>query len=189
MATSITVPSAPAPTEVSATSNPSRLPAKTVSPPCRSLKRVGAAMRRLRAMACSHGANIRPTAVTATTTPIALVSHSMRSNRMPTAISTTTAIATGMLPIHSRRTTCQSTLPPRWWMATAANLVSGANHRSVATAVAGAMPKNRMRMGVISAPPPTPVSPTTHPVTAPAMTNDPSIILRTPRRRGQVRDR
>ena len=189
MATNITVPSAPAPTEVSATSSPSRLPPATVSPPCRSLKRAGAAMRRLRAMVCSHGATTRPTAVTPTTTPIAFVSHSMRSSRMPAAMSTTTAMATGILPNHSRRTTCQSTFPPRWWIATAANFVSGANHRSVATAVAGEMPKNRIRIGVMSAPPPTPVSPTTHPVTAPAMTNDPSIIPRTPHRQGQARGR
>jgi hypothetical protein len=51
----------------------------------------------------------------------------------------------------------------------ATSLVMAANHRSVATAVCGEMPKISSRIGVISAPPPTPVSPTIRPVQAPAI--------------------
>jgi hypothetical protein len=48
------------------------------------------------------------------------------------------------------------------------SLVMTANHKSVAMAVVGATPKKSRRMGVIKTPPPTPVSLTTKPVSAPA---------------------
>ena len=47
-------------------------------------------------------------------------------------------------------------------------LVMAANHRSVPTARAGLMPKKRIRIGAISEPPPTPVSPTRKLTKAPA---------------------
>jgi hypothetical protein len=50
-----------------------------------------------------------------------------------------------------------------------------ANQRSVPTAVTGAMPKTRRRIGVIKAPPPTPVRPTINPVRKPATINMASI--------------
>src|SRR3546814_8670259 len=43
-----------------------------------------------------------------------------------------------------------------------------AYRRSVPTAIAGLMPQNRIRIGVISEPPPTPVAPTAVPTTRPA---------------------
>ena len=51
-----------------------------------------------------------------------------------------------------------------------ASLVMAANQRSVPTAVNGAVPNTISRIGVINAPPPTPVMPTTKPVSAPAAT-------------------
>src|SRR5258708_2614572 len=48
-------------------------------------------------------------------------------------------------------------------------LVAPANRRSVPTAVAGETPNNRTRIGVISEPPPTPVTPTSAPTMKPAM--------------------
>src|SRR5512137_1536821 len=56
-------------------------------------------------------------------------------------------------------------------------LVTEANSRSVPTASPGATPKSITRIGVISAPPPMPVSPTTKPTPAPArLYSQPSII-------------
>src|SRR5690606_26178366 len=61
-------------------------------------------------------------------------------------------------------------------MPAAASLVMAANQRSVAMAVVGDTPKKSRSIGVINAPPPTPVSPTTKPVKAPAAVYAPSIM-------------
>src|SRR4051794_13873624 len=73
-----------------------------------------------------------------------------------------------MLPSHRRRKTCQSTLPLCWWIEPPTSLVAAANHRSVPTAEAGAIPNSSTRIGVISEPPPTPVRPTMTPTPKPA---------------------
>ena len=54
-------------------------------------------------------------------------------------------------------------------------LVRAANQRSVPTAAAGATPNSSTRIGVISAPPPTPVMPTIAPTPKPASVFRPSI--------------
>lgn len=86
------------------------------------------------------------------------------------------ATAAGRLPGHSRRSTCQPTLPRDWCRAPPAILVMAANHRSVPTAAAGATPNSKTRMGVISEPPPTPVSPTSGPTAKPATALCSSIV-------------
>ena len=53
----------------------------------------------------------------------------------------------------------------------AASLVRAAKHRSVAMAVSGAMENPSISTGVMSAPPPTPVKPTSVPVRAPTSTS------------------
>ena len=88
------------------------------------------------------------------------------AGRLP--IHTSVNAAAGKLPSHRRLTIGQSIIPLRTCRPVTAIFVIAANHRSVPTAVSGAVPKVSTRIGVISAPPPTPVIPTTKPVSAPA---------------------
>ena len=132
--------------------------------------------RRSRASERNFGESNKPNTVMSTTTPTDLVSHCMLPTLFPNATRATTTMATGKLPIHSLRTTCQSTPAPRLCTCMAAILVMAANQRSVAIAVCGAIPNNNNKIGVISAPPPTPVKPTTNPVKAPAKANGASIM-------------
>jgi len=76
-----------------------------------------------------------------------------------------------MLPAHSWPTTFQGTRRWRARLTVPPILVKAANSKSVPTAMWGLMPKKKMRMGVISEPPPTPVSPTIRPTAKPAKTN------------------
>jgi hypothetical protein len=75
--------------------------------------------------------------------------------------------AAGMLPLASRRVMRQSTCPLRACTTVPPALVMAAYSRSVPTAVAGWMPNRSTSNGVISEPPPTPVSPTMAPTTKP----------------------
>src|SRR3990167_10115369 len=67
----------------------------------------------------------------------------------------------------SRPNTFQSTVPRRPCTQPPTVLVSEAYSRSVPTAVAGDTPKNSTSSGVISDPPPTPVTPTISPTRKP----------------------
>ena len=75
--------------------------------------------------------------------------------------------AAGRLPRLSRPTTFQSTVPRRPCTQPPSVLVSEAYSRSVPTAVAGETPNNSTSNGVISDPPPTPVTPTISPTRKP----------------------
>src|SRR3546814_9036258 len=75
----------------------------------------------------------------------------------------------GMLPENRRRSTCQSTVPRLPCTQPPKILVIAANQRSVPTAVCGEMPNSITMIGVISAPPPTPVRPTSVPTPKPAI--------------------
>ena len=81
------------------------------------------------------------------------------------------AMDAGTLPKAMRRTICQSTVPCLPWNTTPTPLVRDANNRSVPMATAAGTLSPMIRMGVIKAPPPTPVAPTTMPTNKPAREN------------------
>ena len=127
-------------------------------------------MRNRRPASFSRRCSKMPTAVN--TTAPAMTSFRLSSARLSMGWKcshTSAAAEAGKLPAHKRRTTPQSMSPWWLWMRVAAIFVSAANQRSVPTAVMGAMPNTSNSSGVMSAPPPTPVSPTRVPVTKPAM--------------------
>ena len=86
------------------------------------------------------------------------------------AMNTTVRTAAGRLPSHNRPAILQSMIRSRTCRPETTTFVIAANHTSVPTAVSGCTPNANNRMGVIRAPPPTPVRPTTKPVAAPAVT-------------------
>src|SRR3989442_1463253 len=77
------------------------------------------------------------------------------------------AIDAGRLPAASLVTIFQFTLPRAPCAATPAILVSDAKTRSVPIAMPSGTLKRKTSVGVISEPPPTPVSPTISPTTRP----------------------
>ncbi|MNV76123.1 hypothetical protein D3C71_1694580 [compost metagenome] len=79
--------------------------------------------------------------------------------------------AAGMLPAHSWPTTRQGTRRWRAMLTVPPILVNAANSRSVPMARWGFTPKKKIRIGVISEPPPTPVRPTISPTAKPAKIN------------------
>ncbi len=83
---------------------------------------------------------------------------------------TSVRMAAGTLPQAMRRTIRQSTVSRLPWTTEPAILVVAANRRSVPTAVCGLTPNSSTSSGVISEPPPTPVSPTNTPTSMPAKT-------------------
>ena len=90
----------------------------------------------------------------------------------PTRCSTYKVVsAAGMLPADRLPTMRQSTRRARASRRVPPALVKAANNRSVPTARYGLTPKKKIRMGVISEPPPTPVRPTTRPTKKPARMN------------------
>ena len=113
--------------------------------------------------------NRMPSAVTTSAMPSVNVMTPLRTcATCAKCIHASVSAAAGRLPSARRRTTCQSTVPALWWTAVPKLLVMDAYSRSVPTAVVGATPNSITRMGVISAPPPTPVTPTMAPTSRPA---------------------
>ena len=93
---------------------------------------------------------------------------------------TTPRKADGTEPSASQPARFQRTVPrPAWTAAPTGFMISDAT-RSLDTAASGAMPKTSTRIGVISAPPPIPVSPTAKPTISPANATKRSMC--TPRR-------
>lgn len=98
----------------------------------------------------------------------------------------------GTLPDAKHVTIRQSPVRFSPWTSVPASLVTEAYSRSVPTAVAGFTPKNNTRIGVISAPPPIPVCPTSGPAKNPesmkrGSTNENRVIRRRQSaRRGRV---
>ena len=76
--------------------------------------------------------------------------------------------APGTEPSASHFTRPVCTVPRRKWMPPPMGFITTAATRSLETAASGSMPKPSTRMGVISAPPPMPVRPTTTPTMKPA---------------------
>ena len=81
-----------------------------------------------------------------------------------------------MLPADKWATMRQSTRPARASLTVPPILVKAANSKSVPMAKYGFTPKKKIKIGVISEPPPTPVRPTTSPTKNPANTNAKSCI-------------
>src|SRR5262245_33755972 len=79
----------------------------------------------------------------------------------------TVAIDAGKLPAAKRPTIRQFTLPRIPCAATPAILVNEAKIRSVPIAISNGILNRNTRVGVMSEPPPTPVSPTMSPTTRP----------------------
>src|SRR5204862_7904004 len=81
---------------------------------------------------------------------------------------TTPRNAEGMEPIISHFTSCLFTVPCRRWTPPPTGFMTTAATRSLDTAARGWILNSSTRMGVISAPPPIPVSPTVKPTIRPA---------------------
>ncbi len=73
--------------------------------------------------------------------------------------------AAGTEPSASQRTRSIRTVPWRKWTNEPTGFITAAATRSLDTAASGETPKKITSIGVISAPPPIPVSPTTMPTT------------------------
>ncbi len=72
--------------------------------------------------------------------------------------------AAGTDPTQSHLTSCQLTVPRRRCTTEPTGFITAAATRSLETAVSGGTPKNSTSIGVINAPPPIPVRPTTMPM-------------------------
>jgi len=92
--------------------------------------------------------------------------------------SSTPANAAGIEPRQSHRTSPHCTVPRRMWTPAPTGFITIAATRSEDTAAVGVTPKKMIRMGVISAPPPMPVSPTVNPTMTDARTISQSICIR-----------
>src|SRR5487761_109206 len=82
----------------------------------------------------------------------------------------TPANAAGTDPTDSHATRPICTVPRRKWTAPPNGFMIADATMSLETAALGVTPNSRMRIGVISAPPPAPVMPTSTPTIRPAMT-------------------
>src|SRR6185369_1905143 len=110
----------------------------------------------------------RPAAATSSATPSSNLSASLRSsprgwelmNQAPTN-------AAGTDPTTSRRTSPTLTVLARRWTSAPAGFITKLATRSLEMAVSGSAPKKNTSIGVISAPPPMPVSPTMMPTRRP----------------------
>ena len=74
--------------------------------------------------------------------------------------------AAGTEPRHSHLTRSSRTVPWRRWTNEPTGFITALATRSLETAASGETPKNSTSIGVISAPPPMPVRPTTMPTTS-----------------------
>ena len=78
--------------------------------------------------------------------------------------------AAGIEPMQSHRTRSHRTVRRRMWTPPPTGFIAIAATRSEETAAVGLMLKKMRRIGVMSAPPPIPVSPTVKPTMAAAKT-------------------
>ncbi len=121
--TSIAVPSAPAPTDVRVTIAPSSTPHTIVSDGCIALKRALSPSRRRVPSEWIGSLNRMPSAVTTSARPSVNVIRPLRN--WPTCekcIHASVSAAAGRLPMASRRTICQSTVPA-WWCTAVPNIL------------------------------------------------------------------
>ena len=72
----------------------------------------------------------------------------------------------GTDPSTSHRTSLKLTVPARMWTAAPMGRITTAATKSLEIAVEGVIPNRRISIGVISAPPPAPVMPTSNPMIA-----------------------
>lgn len=155
----------PDPTEVIPTTSPPSRPTSAVGsgrtlicgvPSCAS----GASSVALRRLI--HALRTSPEAATSSATPSAFWTTSCTSAPCPSARATSTpANADGTDPTHSHPTRRRLTVPRRRWTRLPTGFITAAATRSLDTAASGLTPKKVTSIGVISAPPPIPVSPTT----------------------------
>ena len=127
----------------------------------------------------SSGRTTRPNATTNSATPSAVLTTPCRPTPVPSVLSSTTPRkADGMEPITSHFTSSlfteprwKCTLPPIGFMIIEATM-------SLDTAASGSILNSSTKMGVINAPPPMPVRPTTKPTNRPAKATIGSIARR-----------
>src|SRR5487761_2477937 len=166
---SATVPNTPAPTEEIVTNTPTTAPTSMVAAGkwrwCNSS--IEPTSRRAIFLMASLNNNAAAVASKATlntpvTKPRSVFSSNTRYFNKMIVIA-----AAGKLPIANSPATFQSTEPLRACTQPPKDLVSAAYNKSVPTAVTGDTPNNNTSSGVISEPPPTPVTPTTSPTKKP----------------------
>ena len=158
--------SEPEPTEVNPTIRPPAAPSRAVGSGRTVIGRASPVpSRRPAAQALSS----RPPAASSSATPSAILIACCTEASSPSSRSSSTPRnADGMLPTHSQPTSRQLTVPRRACTQPPNGFITALAARSLETAATGGTPKKRTRMGVISAPPPIPVSPTMMPTPSPA---------------------
>ena len=162
-------PTAPAPTEEIDTITPRPAPTSTVAraivaSSTRSMRVRNFSMtslRKMREVAVNNSAKHNTELTRPRAAPVDRSSCQSTSNVSRLA---------GMLPAASRITAGQWMVRAQPWTTTPPLLVAAAYNRSVPTAVDGCTPNNKIRIGVISDPPPTPVRPTRRPTLKPEAT-------------------
>src|SRR6266511_2441217 len=150
----------------------------TRSVPTRSLaRRVGYSVRSTTMISEPEPTEVRPT-----TRPPTAPSSAVGSGRTRTGpgspgpaarrrvLTSRPSAALGTLPTHSQPTSDQATVPRRACTRPPKGFITALAARSLETAAIGGTPNRRTRIGVIRAPPPMPVSPTTTPTPRPART-------------------
>ena len=100
------------------------------------------------------------------------------SSSLIEVISSTPPMAAGTEPITSHLTSDRFTVPRRRCTTAPMGFMNSETIRSLLTAAMGGTLKKRISTGVISAPPPMPVSPTTKPTMMPATTSPTSSVKR-----------
>ena len=180
---STSTPMAPAPTDVSVTKAPITAPSNTGRPRC-----VGLAAARSAAASTERGAAFPATTLYSVATAVS----SSAAPRVVVIACCTTGLAgpnrcstysvsseAGMLPAAIEPTMRQSITLERARAKEPPILVKAANSKSVPIAKCGLRPKKKISSGVMSEPPPTPVSPTTRPTEKPAKTKANSCMAAT----------
>ena len=193
MSSSVTTTIDPAPTDVSPTIRPATAPSASVGSGRTTIGpgRVNGAGpspsgSRLRHI-WSEARTTRPPMDTSSAVP--RICLRIRSSSAPCGISEISqapANAAGTDPRHSHLTSCRFTVPARRWTAAPTGFISRLTTMSLEIAVNGLTLNRNTSMGVISAPPPIPVSPTTVPTTSPPSARGRSKVTRpTEPRRGR----
>ncbi len=163
---SITMMREPEPTEVMPTTVPPTSPiarvasGRTVTSPASA----GAAARRR----SSHMRTSMPTTASSSATPMTYFTRRCNASPSPSIRSRKTPPnAAGTAVGSSRRTMSQRTVPARWCTTAPNGFMNTEAARSLPMAAVGFTPKTITMIGVMSAPPPIPVSPTARPTRAP----------------------
>src|SRR6266571_4749636 len=165
-AVSATITSDPEPTEVMPTPSPVIIPTSIVKIGRTTISR-GAPSDSSRCIDARRRASayaFAPIAAAATsrTTPVATATASCRELPCPNSRARNTPLnAAGTEPAHIKPAIRRSAVRFRMWTNAPNGLVTAETTRSLPTAASGGMPKKNISIGVIRAPPPMPVSPTT----------------------------